>query len=458
MRRPRPLLAERILLVSILSLSTACASSFEKRARGRLGASDFWPEREPAREADEPPNLDGSLAGYLAEAMRDHPELEAAYETWRAKVHAIARTRRLPDPTFSYGYFVRNVETRVGPQRHKFSVRQMLPWPSKLRAGANAAAGHADAAERAFEARVLALRYRIANAYWKLWLVRRTQVIHVDHKQLLNDLAESVRTRIAIGRASLADVSQIDLRVTRMDDAIDGLSEKIATNRAALLAAASAPGDAKAPTNEPAPSPAAPATDEQTLRTAAYAHPRVRRLDFMADASDDRATRADKEGLPSFVLGFDYIETGPAAVDMPDSGKDPMIVSLGVSIPLWRSSYRSEGDKARAEAASFRAASEAAKLRVEAELQDALSHVRDSARRIHLYQKTLIPQADGVYEAVVGAYQTGDATLAALLLAQADVLELRIQLAEAHANHGRAWAHLEHVVGREVAAQESAHE
>ena len=46
----------------------------------------------------------------------------------------------------------------------------------------------------------------------------------------------------------------------------------------------------------------------------------------------------------------------------------------------------------------------------------------------------------------------------ALLLAQEDVLELRLQLASAQANHARAWAHLEHVVGREVAAKELRHD
>ena len=34
--------------------------------------------------------------------------------------------RQIPEPTISYAYFIQSVETRVGPQRHRFSISQSI--------------------------------------------------------------------------------------------------------------------------------------------------------------------------------------------------------------------------------------------------------------------------------------------------------------------------------------------
>ena len=33
-----------------------------------------------------------------------------------------------------YGYFLRSVETRVGPQRHRLGISQSFPYPGTLKA------------------------------------------------------------------------------------------------------------------------------------------------------------------------------------------------------------------------------------------------------------------------------------------------------------------------------------
>ena len=71
-------------------------------------------------------------------------------------------------------------------------------------------------------------------------------------------------------------------------------------------------------------------------------------------------------------------------------------------------------------------------------------------RRTALYRGTLVPQAESAYDSVLGAYTVGRGTVAQALLAQRDLLELRVELDRARADHGRAWARLEEIAGREV--------
>ena len=131
-----------------------------------------------------------------------------------------------------------------------------------------------------------------------------------------------------------------------------------------------------------------------------------------------------------------------------------VIVTAGLSLPLWGPNYRDSMGAARAEGAAHRADRDAARLAADAHLEAALSAVRGAQRRIDLYRDTLIPQAETTFQSVLGGYQSGQSTVAAALLAQRDLLELQLELAQSRADHARAWAVLEAVVGRSVTTEE----
>ncbi len=63
---------------------------------------------------------------------------------------------------------------------------------------------------------------------------------------------------------------------------------------------------------------------------------------------------------------------------------------------------------------------------------------------------TLLPQAEGAYESVLGSYTVGQSDVAQTLLSQRDLLDLGVERATASADHQRAWSQLDHLVGSEV--------
>lgn len=68
-----------------------------------------------------------SLVGiedYLRYAAFNNASLKGSFQSWKAAVEAITQAKSLPDPKFNYGYFIREVETRAGPQRQKFDIMQ----------------------------------------------------------------------------------------------------------------------------------------------------------------------------------------------------------------------------------------------------------------------------------------------------------------------------------------------
>ncbi len=438
--------------VTALCLAS-CASRFEKKLRSEFEQArpSDWTTQPTTGAVSRDIDLNGELPAYLAAALQRSPEVQAAYARWEVAIHQIARARRLPEPNVSFGIFVRTVETRVGPQQARISLQQAFPWPSKLRAGADAASSRAVAAQRRCEAEALTVAHRVAEAFWTVWQIRRTRVIHAEHLEVIRGLSETVRARIATGQATLAEQQQIDLNVARVADAIAGMDEEEFAAEARLRAAVGLPERTEVPTTEQPVQSTLPKQTDDELIAYALRHPTITVHDARADAAQwhAKAERADR--FPSFTVGVDWIITGQASdQSLQDSGKDAVIVGAGVRLPLWQKNYGESIKAARAQARVARADRMTAVHGAHAQLAGAQASVRDAVRRVNLYRGTLLPQAESAYASVLGAYTTGQATVAQTLLAQRDLLQLHIELERAHADYGRAWARLEHVVGRSL--------
>jgi cobalt-zinc-cadmium efflux system outer membrane protein len=433
--------------------ATGCRGTYESATKEDLAtAGSIVASEEPPAEL---PALDGSLNTYVAHALARNPELRASFERWKAATMRISRARRMPEPVIKYSYFIRSIETRVGPQKHKLSLMQSFPWPTALSAGADAAASEARAAQRRFDAEALEVRQAVADAYWRLWLVHEEHRLTMEHDIVLETLAGTVRGRVRTGHASLADLNQVELGIARHHDhhGAHREAERIAT--AELLRAIGADKTPEPLSVSDEPLGGLPADGDEALHRDARQHPRIEAADLMAESSDARIRAESADRAPSLLAGLDWIVVGDAPATTPDSGKDAVVVTAGLSVPLWGPNYRDSMDAARAEGAAHRADRDAARQAADAQLEAALSAVRDAQRRIDLYRDTLIPQAETTFQSVLGGYQSGRSTVAAALLAQRDLLELRLDLAGSRARHARAWAVLEAIVGRALEPEET---
>ena len=449
-RKTRASLIAVMLAIAHTSL-TGCRGTYEAVTKHDLTTvASLDAEAAPTAR----PKLDGSLSAYVAYALAENPELRASFERWKAATLRISRARRLPEPVVRYSYFIRSVETRVGPQNHKVSLMQAFPWPTALSAGADAASSSARAAQRHFDAEALQVRQAVADAYWRLWLVHEEHRLTKEHDIVLETLAGTVRGRVRTGDSSLADLNQVELGIARHHDHDGAHKEQARVAAADLMRAIGDTETMEAPSVTDTPFEGLPADDDQALHEAARQHPMIEAAELMASSSDSRARAEAAARAPSLLAGLDWIVTGKARAPVPGSGQDAVIVTAGLSLPIWGPSYRDAMGAARAEGEAYRAERDAALQMADARLEAAISAVRDAQRRIDLYRNTLIPQAETTFQSVLGGYQSGRSTVASALLAQRDLLELQLELARNRARHARAWAVLEAVVGRKVTTQE----
>ena len=86
----------------LVSGCTNAPSSAEKQARANVTQIGDALRPKGAKRVLPALGPESPLAGYLRFAVLNHPQVAAAYYDWRAAVAAIAPTRALRDPQFTF--------------------------------------------------------------------------------------------------------------------------------------------------------------------------------------------------------------------------------------------------------------------------------------------------------------------------------------------------------------------
>lgn len=394
-------------------------------------------------------DLSQGVGAYVAYGLQESPTVRAAFDRWAAAVQQIARARALPEPSLGFSVFLQAIETRTGPQQGRVSLGQVFPWPTALTAGADAAAARARAAEEEFAAVEIAAASQIASAYWNLWSIRAAASSHTEHLSVIDGLSEVLRAHVEVGTASFADLQQVDLSRARLASAIETMHAEEHVAAAALRGLLGLQDAIPVPTTDTPPAVALPEHSEEQLLAAARAHPHRAQAAAQADAAAEAVRIARARRMPGLKVGADWTLIGDApSLGDGEMGRDALAVGLGISLPIWQRTYTADVAAARALQSAADAEQDAVAVYLSEAVQRSRMMVSDTARRVRVTRDTLLPQAEAAYASLLGGYTTGESSVAQVLLAQRDLLELTVELDHARAAHAQAWAALEHACGQ----------
>lgn len=407
-------------------------------------AQDCADPSAPCGEAPIPGARPPAVRAYTEEALQENPQVRAADSDTQAAFARAEHARSLVPPTLSASAFVQPIETRVGPQRGRVSVQQALPGPGTRTSRRDVAVATA----RSTGARALAVRLdvgaQVDAAYWELWVARTTREVHIQHLAVLDQLAETLQARVAIGDASLADLQQLDLSRALLKDRIASMVAHEDRAAAQLRSLVARPPGAEVPTPDRPSPPTVPVQSVFSLIETASKHPARQAITHDSEQASAAVRLARASRRPGLIVGVDWIPTGPA----PDpttqgSGTDAVAVGLGLTLPVWIRAGNAQVAAATHTQNTVQHHQEAFDDETARRVQDLTARVRDTARRVRLLDTTLLPQAEAMRTSLLGAYTAGKAGLAQVLLAQQTVLTLKVESLEVQADHARAWAALE---------------
>ena len=392
-----------------------------------------------------------TLEDYLRVAADRSPALRGAFYRWQSALENAGYAGKLPDPVFSYMYFVETVETRVGPQNQKFALRQMIPWFGTLGAREERSLEASRAAWQAFESERLRLYYRVKAAYYDYYYLGREAVITRENLELVSFWESVARVKYQVALSRYPDVIKAQVELGKLEDRLLSVTDQLGPAAARLRTALDLPDDRVLPVPDSI-TVAEIGVDRDSVLARTYAHnPDLKALLHRIESARSGVRVAGKSSWPNLVLGLDYIDTGPATMPgVPDSGKDPFMVSVGLTLPVW---YGANSARKREAQANLRAAEYGysdARNRVAAYLERVVFHYEDALRKTRLYRDGLVPKAQQSLNASYTSYQAGETDFLNVLDAERQLLEFQLMFERSRSNAAIRRAELEMLMGQDV--------
>lgn len=386
---------------------------------------------------------------YVRYALLNNPGVESAFQDYIAAMERIPQVTALPDPRFSYRYYIQEIETRVGPQEHAFGLSQTFPWFGKLDLQGEVASSAAEATRERFEGRKNALVAEVIDAYLEYYHLGRAIEVVRGNRDLVQHLERVARTRYGAGAAGHPDIIRAQVELGQLENQLASLEDRKLPLLARLNAALNRPKSTPIPFPTAAQVVPLAADDSEVLSWIAASNPELKALQHEMESARAAAERAEKDFYPDLTLGVDYIATGDARMSgVSGSGDDAVVAGLSFNIPLAHGKYRAAVREAQARRMSAALKRGDLLNRFQAEAATALFRLRDAERQIDLYRDTLLPKARESLNTTQSSYSSGNATFTDLVDAQRVLLAFELSYERSLADHGQWRAELERLVGR----------
>jgi cobalt-zinc-cadmium efflux system outer membrane protein len=391
-----------------------------------------------------------TLDNYLSYAMLNNAGVKAKFEQFKSAAEQVPQAKALEDPTFTYGYFVEPVETRVGPQRNRFSIMQRFPWFGVIEARTGAASAKAKAAHHQYEAARLELFRQVKDAFFEYAYLRTATDIARRNLELIKHFEEVARSKYRASTATHPDIIRAQVELARYEDVLRSLQELRAPTVARLNAVLNRPADATLSWPQKPPPKQVALEQQKIIELLVQSNPELAALDWQSEAARANLALAKKRFYPNFGVGLDVIQTGGALMpNTPDSGKDPVILMFSVNIPLWQDSYKAGQRQAQAELQKTQQQKVETENRLIAQTARVLYDVNDAQRKIQLYGDVLVAKAQELVEASESAYKAGNIDFLSLIDAQRMLLRYQLEYERSLTNKEQKIAELEMLVGQE---------
>jgi len=278
-----------------------------------------------------------TLQDLINTAIEVSPKIKMLEMKKLSAANRIEQNSNLPDPTLTLGLAnlpVNSFSLTQEPMTGKIvGLSQAFPFPGKLSEQADVNRKDVDIVEQEILDATNEIRKNVIKSYDELLYVRQAIEIANSSKDLLNNIAEVVRTKYSVSSASQQNILKVELEITNISEKIEDLKSK-ENSQLSMLNALLLRNE-----NSPIQTPEFPEIDYQTFTVDALVDSAVKYRPFLAGIKEVKQKEVLKKSLaeydyyPNFNLALQYsfrdkIERTNTPLD------DFFTVMLGISLPL----------------------------------------------------------------------------------------------------------------------------
>ena len=387
-----------------------------------------------------------SLDDYFKLAAENNPGLQAKYKSFEAAMQKVTQVSSLPDPNLSFGYFVSPVETRVGPQRARFSLTQMFPWFGTLKAQEDAATLMAEAKYQEFLDARNKLYYQVSASYYPLYELQKLISIEEENQRILSSYKEIATIQFQNDKGSMVDVLRVDIMLKDATTNLSILEQKqkpLVTRFNKLL---NRSDDDNIVVQDSLFTFSLPANYRKDSLLAS--NPILDELELKIEASKASEQAAIKQGLPKLGVGLDYVIVGQRTdMSLPDNGQDVFMPMVSVSLPIFRGKYKAAQKEAQLMQESYSLQREEAANRLISSYDMIWFEIQKQIELIQLYEEQ-IQESRQSLNLLFSAYSTSGKDFEEVLRMQQQILKYQKMKATALSEYHIALAELDYITAK----------
>ena len=386
-------------------------------------------------------DLGATVDDLLARARQLSPDLAAAALDTEAAVSRIEAAGALSDPTVRL--MSDEVDRTSGGRINKFyySIEQEFPGWGKRDLRRSIASAEADQVRSREKTVALELEARVKIAFVQYFLAYQSIGVTERIHGVFHSHAQLASARVAQGLGKVQDVLQAELEKTRLLAEVARLQGDRSTAIAQINALLARPrGEPLAdPIALTAVPPVENLNNENLLERARQANPMIAMSAAEIAAARDGRRLADKGWYPDVTVSVGGIDR--------DNGPPGYTAAIGLKVPLQWGVRDAQIREAAAKAAAADSRRQAAVLRLQGEIEEALAGLRAARQVEGILAGKLLPQAELTYRAALASYERGAGELSNVFELEHQRRRIQLDILKAQVEQRKSLAALERALG-----------
>ena len=395
-----------------------------------------------------------SLQDLTTEAIKVSPKVKMLQSKFNAAKSNIEIGTNLPDPVLTLGLV--NLPTNTfsftqEPMTGKIiGISQAIPFPGALSSAADVKSVDTSIVKQ----EIFDLRNEIckdvSDLYYSLQYIREDIRLSEESIELLNQISNVAKRKFEVGNASLQNIIQVEVQITRVKDKIETLRGKEKSVTAKLNAMLLRSENAPIITEEISPIDSYNLNSDTLLKIAELNRPLLQKIKFGELKARLMKKQAEYSFYPNFKVGVQYSQrdySSKTGLDFTDF----FSVVVGVTLPINYGGKKSEKVNSAIYLQSLY------DNKYKSVLQDLQSSfggingkISELEKRETLFTKSLLPQAEQSYKASIADYQVGKIDFVNVIKAENDILNIKTKLAKIRVDYSKSISQLEYLSGKQL--------
>ena len=326
-------------------------------------------------------------------------------------------------------------------------LSQALPFPGKLSAAEKVSEKNVEITESEIKDAENEVRKNVEQSYYELRFIRKQIQIENKNKELLKSILEVVKTKYSVSAASQQNILKVDLEITNINDKIEDLKGKEASQLAILKSILFYDSNQQIKTDSIFNVVYIKYNSIQLDSVAKINRPFLEGLELAKQKSVLQKDLAEYDFYPNFNLTFQYSQRDRIAKTNTPLD-DFLTVLVGVSLPL------NYGGKTSAKVEEMESLKQVyqeqysqAQQILQSKFGSAVAQLNSLRNRIKLNEEGLTTQSNQNLKSALSSYQVGQIDFINVIDAQNQLYRFETNLYKLKTDYMKKIAELEFLTG-----------